>query len=152
MPQSAGTPKCSGLPADPSLEFWAMDGGPLTVQDSANTVHIALFERAPQPNRATIALRTSAAGLHDWFTHLQASGHCGWNLKTMRFRSRSTFRTRTATPYEITTYEHAVFAARAVMPITPLKRNANGRPPSPVWRYALCCLHQGPVALQPSPA
>jgi catechol 2,3-dioxygenase-like lactoylglutathione lyase family enzyme len=52
-----------GLTRSPALEFWATDGGPLTVQDSANTVHIALFEREPLPNRATIALRTSATGL-----------------------------------------------------------------------------------------
>lgn len=99
-----------GLTRSPSLEFWAMDGGPLTVQDSANTVHIALFERGPQPNRATIALRTSAAGLHNWFTHLQASG-LRVELEDHQVSFSIYFSDPDGNPYEITTYEHAAFAA-----------------------------------------
>ena len=27
------------------LEFWAADGGPLTLKDSSDSIHLALFER-----------------------------------------------------------------------------------------------------------
>lgn len=58
--------KVMGLSRSPGLEFWAVDGGPLTLQDAGNTIHIALFERPRQPNRATIALRVSAEGFAGW--------------------------------------------------------------------------------------
>jgi len=100
-----------GFTRVPNLEFWASDGGPLTVQDSANTVHIALFEREPQPNRATIALRTSAAGLHTWHTQLEASGlsvELEYHHKTFSIY----FSDLDGNPYEITTYEYTAFAAQ----------------------------------------
>jgi catechol 2,3-dioxygenase-like lactoylglutathione lyase family enzyme len=45
-----------GLCRSPELEHWAVDGGPLTLQDETGAAHIALFERAapslPVDNRA----------------------------------------------------------------------------------------------------
>ena len=99
-----------GLTRSPSLEFWATDGGPLTVQDSANTVHIALFEREPLPNRATIALRTSAAGLRTWLKHLRAAGLVV-ELEDHQVSFSIYFSDPDNNPYEITTYEYAAFAA-----------------------------------------
>lgn len=99
-----------GLTRSPSLEFWAADGGPLTVQDSANTLHIALFEREPLPNRATIALRTSATGLRTWLEHLQAAG-LPVELEDHQVSFSIYFSDPDNNPYEITTYEYAAFAA-----------------------------------------
>jgi catechol-2,3-dioxygenase len=99
-----------GLTRSPRLEFWAADGGPLTVQDTANTVHIALFEREPQPNRTTIALRTSAAELHTWLKHLRTSGVLV-ELEDHQVSFSIYFSDPDDNPYEITTYEYAAFAA-----------------------------------------
>src|SRR6185436_9750686 len=59
-----------GLRRTPELESWADDGGPLTLQDPDNTIHIALFERPRQKNRATVALRVSGQAFGDWRSHL----------------------------------------------------------------------------------
>ena len=40
-----------GLSRVPELASSASDGGPLTVANEAGTVHLALFERKPQPCR-----------------------------------------------------------------------------------------------------
>lgn len=95
------------------LETWAADGGPLTLGDAGGHIHIALFERPPQPNRATLALRTDAAGLALWFAHL--SRHLG-TAPTMQDHALSVslyFSDPDGNPYEITTYEHA--AARQAL-------------------------------------
>lgn len=91
-----------------ALRSWAADGGPLTLGDADDTVHLALFEGAPSaPNRATMALRTSAAGLRAWQAHLaQALGRevelvdheLSWSLY---------FKDPWGNPFEITTYEVA---------------------------------------------
>ncbi len=99
-----------GLTRSPALEFWSTDGGPLTVQDSANTVHIALFEREPLPNLATIALRTSATGLRTWLKHLQAAG-LTVELEDHQVSFSIYFSDPDNNPFEITTYEYAEFAA-----------------------------------------
>ena len=39
-----------------------------------------------------------------------------------------------------------------VLPNPSLKRSANGRPPGPVWRYAVHFRQPGPGVLPPSPA
>ena len=41
---------------------------------------------------------------------------------------------------------------RAVRPNPSLKRSANGRPPGPVWRYAVHFRQPGPSVLPSSPA
>jgi len=61
-----------GLTRTKELEFWAADGGPLTLQDTTGTVHIALFERPHRDTRSTIALRVSGRELRAWRAHLQS--------------------------------------------------------------------------------
>lgn len=97
----------------PELEAWAADGGPLTLGDAGGQIHLALFERPAQPNRATLALRTDAAGLARWFAHL--SRHLG-TAPTVQDHALSLslyFSDPDGNPYEITTYEHA--AARQAL-------------------------------------
>jgi hypothetical protein len=43
-------------------------------------------------------------------------------------------------------------AARRVLPNPSVKRSAAGRPPGPVWRYAVHCRQTGPGVLPSSPA
>lgn len=99
-----------GFSRSPGLEFWAADGGPLTLQDSANTVHIALFERERQANRATIALRTCAEGLRAWQAHLSTFPEIKVNFEDHQIAVSIYFSDPDGNPYEITTYEYEVFA------------------------------------------
>ena len=55
-----------GLRRTPELEFWAKDGGPLTLQDESAQIHIALFERPAKPCRSTIALRVHGSLFRQW--------------------------------------------------------------------------------------
>ncbi len=98
----------------PELEFWAPGGGPLTLQDSSGSVHLALFESPPQPCRSTIALAASATEFIAWQAHLgtllgrpiQAVDHqVSWSLY---------FADPDGNPYEITSYAHDALAARGV--------------------------------------
>ncbi len=94
-----------GLARSPGLAFWAAGGGPLTLQDAADTVHLALFERAPQPNRATVALRTSAAGLRAWQAHLATFPEITVTAEDHQVALSIYFSDPDGNPYEITTYE-----------------------------------------------
>ena len=61
-----------GLVRSKELEFWAQDGGPLTMQNPQGRAHLALFERAAQPCRSTLALSVDAQDFLPWRDHLQA--------------------------------------------------------------------------------
>ena len=98
-----------GLARTPELEFWAADGGPLTLQDPDNTIHIALFEQPCQKNRATVALRVSAEAFRHWRSHLAASG-VSVSLEDHAVALSLYFSDPDGNPYEITTYEHAAAA------------------------------------------
>jgi catechol 2,3-dioxygenase-like lactoylglutathione lyase family enzyme len=93
------------------LAHWAAGGGPLTLADAGGTVHLALFERPPQPCRSTIAFGVTAAQFAAWQKHLaaclpqppQGVDHgAAWSLY---------FSDPDGNPYEITTYEHAQIRA-----------------------------------------
>ena len=96
------------------LAFWAADGGPLTIQNSSGSVHLALFERPRERNRATIALRVGAEQFGLWLTHLKRE--LGDNSVSAEDHDLSVslyFTDPDGNPYEITTYEHA--AARPLV-------------------------------------
>ena len=101
-----------GFTRVPELERWMDERGPLTLRNGADTIHLALFERPPQPSRTTIALRVSASDFLAWRKHLaQALGRpveavdheVSWSLY---------FVDPDGNPYEITNYEHASLGAR----------------------------------------
>ena len=94
-----------GLARSPGLEFWADDGGPLTLQDAGDTVHIALFERPRQPNRATVALRVDAAGFARWREHLADVAGLPVAFEDHQVAVSLYFSDPDGNPYEITTYE-----------------------------------------------
>ena len=98
-----------GFQRVPALEEWA-DGGPLTLANSSGTVHIALFEAAPQPCRSVVAVSVGAQEFVDWRRHLvdklkrpvEPEDHqLAWSLY---------FADPDGNPWEITTYQHAVVA------------------------------------------
>jgi len=98
-----------GLARVPELERWAADG-PLTLQNSSGTVHVALFQASAQPCRSTIALSVGAEEFCAWRTHLveklkrpvEAEDHeLAWSLY---------FADPDGNPWEITCWQHAVVA------------------------------------------
>jgi catechol-2,3-dioxygenase len=92
-------------------EFWAADGGPLTIQNEQGTVHIALFERPAQPCRSTVAFGVSAAEFLRWKLHL--TQHLG-KAPTLEDHDLSVslyFQDPDGNPYEITTYEYQAVKA-----------------------------------------
>ena len=102
-----------GLTRTPELEFWAEDGGPLTLQDPDDTVHIALFERPHQKNRATVALRVSAEGFARWSSHLTLFPEVSVSVEDHAVSVSLYFSDPEGNPYEITTYEYAAAKAAA---------------------------------------
>lgn len=94
------------------LEFWAADGGPLTIGNSSGTVHLALFERPTVKCRSTVALGTSCSEFIAWRAHLtkvfgqpaEAVNHeVSWSLY---------FADPDGNPFEITSYEYAALVSQ----------------------------------------
>lgn len=102
--------KVMGFSRVRALEFWALDGGPLTLADASGRIHVALFESS-QAQNTTIALRVSSTGLTEWISHLAANGvavnpvdhEVSWSVY---------FRDIDGNPFEITTYEYDEFGIK----------------------------------------
>ncbi|MEP6505711.1 MAG: VOC family protein [Betaproteobacteria bacterium] len=92
-----------------ALESWAADG-PLTLQNSSGTVHIALFEAPAQPNRATIALSVGAEEFVAWRQHLVAKLQRPVEAEDHQLSWSLYFADPDGNPWEITSYQHAVIA------------------------------------------
>jgi catechol 2,3-dioxygenase len=83
---------------------WAVDGGPLTLEDASGKVHLALFE-SDQPPTSTIAFGASGEEFLAWRAHLEEQGlelrladhSLAWSLY---------FYDPFGNYHEITTYEH----------------------------------------------
>lgn len=87
-------------------EFWAADGGPLTIQDRKGTVHIALFERPAEKCRSTIALGVSGRDFLAWRTHLAQALGQDPTFEDHEVSVSLYFRDPDGNPYEITTYDY----------------------------------------------
>ena len=86
---------------------WASDGGPLTLQNTSGSIHLALFERPREKNRATIALRVNAAQFAQWLAHLHRELDGDVTVEDHELSVSLYFRDPDGNPYEITTYDHA---------------------------------------------
>lgn len=100
----------------PVAEFavWAQNGGPFTIANKEESIHLALFQGERQTCRSTVAFNVSAEALLAWQKHLveqlpsapQSIDHdLSWSLY---------FSDPDGNPYEITTYE--MQRLRAIMP------------------------------------
>jgi catechol-2,3-dioxygenase len=97
-----------------ALRAWAAGGGPLTIADAHETVHLALFEQPAAPNRTTIALRTDGAGLLAWQSHLREALAQPLEFVDHGMSWSLYFRDPWGNPFEITTYDtEAVVGALA---------------------------------------
>ena len=101
-----------GLKRLKDLEFWAHDGGPLTIGSPSGSVHIALFERPAAKCRSTIALATTAGGLRAWREHL--AGELGRPVETVDHEVSWSlyFEDPDGNAYEVTTYEYEALTRR----------------------------------------
>ena len=107
-----------GLYRTKELEFWAEDGGPLTIQNTSGSIHVALFERAAQPCRSVIAIRVGASEYLAWRVHLDVSLQ-GQVSEEDHVASRSLyFRDPDGNPYELTTYEIAALNDKTAVTTT----------------------------------
>jgi catechol-2,3-dioxygenase len=61
-----------GLSIQKEFEFWAKDGGPLTLENQAGSVHLALFESGKAPS-STVAFGVSGEQFIEWKEHLENS-------------------------------------------------------------------------------
>lgn len=95
-----------GLSRMPELESSAIDGGPLTVANEVGTIHLALFERKPQPSRSTIAFGVTAPEFVAWRKHLEAALDERPKVKDHELSWSLYFSDPDGNPYEITTYEY----------------------------------------------
>ena len=101
-----------GLIRVPELAVWAADGGPLTLGDASNQIHLALFERPRRNCRSTIALRVSAEAFVEWQAHLEAELGTAPELEDHDLSWSLYFSDPDGNPYEITTYEYREAGAR----------------------------------------
>lgn len=92
--------------------IWATDTGPLTIEDPAGKVHLALFE-SDKPPTSTIAFGADGAAFLEWKTHLEskslelrlADHDLAWSLY---------FHDPFGNYHEITTYDHGYVASKLV--------------------------------------
>ena len=96
-----------GLSRVPELASWTSDGGPLTVANEAGTVHLALFERKPQPCRSVIAFGVTALEFIAWRKHLLSALDGRLTTEDHELSWSLYFSDPDGNPYEVTTYEYA---------------------------------------------
>lgn len=92
------------------LEFWASNGGPLTLSDRSGSVYLALFERKPEKCRSTIAMATTGTDFLAWQVHLELELSHPPALEDHQVSWSLYFEDPDGNPYEITSYEYAEIA------------------------------------------
>lgn len=94
------------------LEFWAPDGGPLTIGNQSGTIHLALFERPAEKCRSTIALAADAPQFVAWRAHLTTVLARPVELVDHRVSWSLYFTDPDGNPFEITSYDYAALASK----------------------------------------
>jgi len=95
-----------GLKRVEALMQWAVDGGPLTLEDAAGNVHLALFEREDPSRSTAVAFGATGKGFLRWKAHLERQG-VELRITDHALAYSLYFHDPDGNLYEITTYEHA---------------------------------------------
>jgi catechol-2,3-dioxygenase len=92
------------------LEFWAAEGGPLTLANGSGEIHLALFERPVQRCRSTIAFAVNAENFLAWREHLRGFPALAVELDDHDVSWSLYFSDPDGNPYEITCYDYKSLA------------------------------------------
>jgi catechol-2,3-dioxygenase len=93
-----------GLHREKYLEFWAKDGGPLTIANNEGSIHLALFE-SESNQRTVVAFAVSGQEYLAWYSHLKNEG-LQVNHNNHEVSWSVYFKDPDSNPYEITTYDY----------------------------------------------
>ncbi len=99
-----------GLSRVDALMGWAVENGPLTVENPGGTVHLALFETERRPPISTVAFGATGAEFLAWKRHLEAEG-LKLRLADHELAYSLYFSDPDGNTYEITTYDHGAVRA-----------------------------------------
>ena len=100
-----------GLRRIAELAFWSADGGPLTMGNAVDSVHLALFEGVNNSRRSTVAFGVPGAELLAWRTHLQDALGRRIDLVDHQVSWSLYFTDPDGNPFEITSNDHAMVSA-----------------------------------------
>ncbi len=87
------------------LMVWAVEGGPLTLADSSDRVHLALFEKADHGGSSAIAFQANGEAFLSWKSHLEANG-LTLRIADHQLAFSMYFSDPDTNLHEITTYDH----------------------------------------------
>ena len=93
-----------GLKRVERLMPWAVKSGPLTIEDPAGNIHLALFESEAPQSISAIAFGTNAADFMAWKAHLEDHG-LDLRLTDHKLAYSLYFKDPWENLFEITTYE-----------------------------------------------
>ncbi|MEP4148408.1 MAG: VOC family protein [Halioglobus sp.] len=93
-----------------ALMVWAVNGGPLTLESSEGSVHLALFERAGHTGSSALALGATGSEFLAWKAHLEAKG-LAVRVADHSLAFSMYFSDLDNNTSEITTYEHELVRA-----------------------------------------
>ena len=87
-----------------SFRVWAVEGGPLTIEDGSGKIHLALFKSDGNP-QTTIAFGASASEFLNWIEHLE-NHQLVLRITDHKLAYSLYFYDPDGNMHEITTYEH----------------------------------------------
>jgi len=98
--------KYLGFKVNATFKFWAEDEhGPLTIEDPAGQIHLALFKTENLTPSTAIAFKTDGSGFLGWKSHLEEANlilRCSDHTKSWSLY----FNDLDGNMHEITTYDH----------------------------------------------
>lgn len=94
-----------------SLMTWAVENGPLTLENPEGNIHLALFEMVAPPNTSAIAFGTGGEEFLAWKGHLENSG-LDLRLADHKLAYSLYFSDPWGNLHEITTYERDYVAGK----------------------------------------
>lgn len=97
--------KILGFKRVEALMPWAVEGGPLTLEDPAGNVHLALFEREDRSGSTAIAFGATGEEFLAWKKHLEGYG-LELRVTDHELAYSLYFNDPDQNMHEITTYEH----------------------------------------------
>ena len=94
-----------------ALMDWAVDGGPLTVENAEGTIHLALFESDNPATTNVIAFGSSGGEFLKWKEHLEGKG-LALRVTDHKLAYSLYFKDPWGNSHEITTYDRDYVATR----------------------------------------